>query len=279
MQAALNCARQPLSPWSAYSTIALRRQPGKVVLCPGTRWTAKGDGSGAGPPTGDHIRSDAHGHRHPRLRDLVVRRCNPTWAAFVARYTPTPAARVVPGARFIDLAPGCEETTLARYKRALAGEVVREDGVPMHSDGIISYWDVVITPLLSDGKIVGLLDVTIAATERQQALAEVQEHRDSLERIVHDRTAALSEANAQLRQEVDERASAEAALRTSEEKYRELVENANSIILRMDTSGRVTFFNEYAQRFFGFDESEILGRSVVGTIVPHVDTTGADLAG
>ena len=49
-------------------------------------------------------------------------------------------------------------------------------------------------------------------------------------------------------------------LQQSENKYRELVETANSIILRMDTQGRVTFSNEFAQRFFGYTENEIIGK-------------------
>ncbi|MBN2288414.1 MAG: PAS domain S-box protein [Candidatus Glassbacteria bacterium] len=69
----------------------------------------------------------------------------------------------------------------------------------------------------------------------------------------------------------------EEALKQSEEKYRELVQNANSIILKMDTRGVVTFFNEYAQAFFGYSEEEITGRNVVGTIVPETDTSGRDL--
>ena len=56
----------------------------------------------------------------------------------------------------------------------------------------------------------------------------------------------------------------------------DLVENANSIILRMDNEGRITFFNEFAQQFFGYTESEILGRSVLGTIVPETDSHGRD---
>ncbi len=67
-------------------------------------------------------------------------------------------------------------------------------------------------------------------------------------------------------------------LQESERKYRELVEHANSIILRRDISGRVTFFNEYASRFLGFAQDEIMGRNVVGTIVPPTDSTGKDLA-
>lgn len=69
----------------------------------------------------------------------------------------------------------------------------------------------------------------------------------------------------------------EQALRRSEEKYRELVQHANSIILRWDCQGRVTFFNEFAQSFFGFSEEEILGKNVIGTIVPETDTSGRDL--
>ncbi len=60
--------------------------------------------------------------------------------------------------------------------------------------------------------------------------------------------------------------------------YRELVENANSIILRMDTAGNITFFNEFAERFFGYSKDQIMGRSVVGTIVPEKESTGRDLA-
>ena len=78
--------------------------------------------------------------------------------------------------------------------------------------------------------------------------------------------------------DITERKRADEALRESEEKCRELVENANSIILRMDNVGNVTFFNEFAQSFFGYSEEEMLGKNVVGTIVPEVEsTTGRDL--
>jgi diguanylate cyclase (GGDEF)-like protein/PAS domain S-box-containing protein len=77
--------------------------------------------------------------------------------------------------------------------------------------------------------------------------------------------------------DITERRQMEEALMLSERKYRDLVENANSIIMRMDTEGRVTFFNEYAQRFFGYVEQEILGRSVLGTIMPETESSGRNL--
>jgi PAS domain S-box-containing protein len=77
--------------------------------------------------------------------------------------------------------------------------------------------------------------------------------------------------------DMTETAKAEEALRESKEKYRELVESANSIILRMDSTGVVTFINEFSQRFFGYAEEEILGKNVIGTIAPPVDSAGLDL--
>ena len=63
----------------------------------------------------------------------------------------------------------------------------------------------------------------------------------------------------------------------SERKYRELVEQANSIILRWTSEGRILFLNEFGQRFFGYSAEEVLGRHVMGTIVPHTETSGRDL--
>jgi PAS domain-containing protein len=48
-----------------------------------------------------------------------------------------------------------------------------------------------------------------------------------------------------------------------------LAMNANSIVLRMDKEGRVTFFNEFADKFLGFRKEDIIGKNVVGTIVPE----------
>jgi PAS domain S-box-containing protein len=66
-------------------------------------------------------------------------------------------------------------------------------------------------------------------------------------------------------------------LGVSERQYREMVEYANSIMLRWTRDGRVSFLNEFGQRFFGYTAAEIVGRHVVGTIVPTTETTHRDL--
>ncbi len=60
--------------------------------------------------------------------------------------------------------------------------------------------------------------------------------------------------------------------------YRLIVESANSIILRMDTSGTVLYLNDFGLKFFGFTKDDLSGRNVIGTIVPPVDSAGKNLA-
>lgn len=93
-----------------------------------------------------------------------------------------------------------------------------------------------------------------------------------LRREVQRRTEAL-------KREFDDRCRAESALAESEEKYRDLVESANSLIIKIDTSGAITFFNEFAEQFFGFTKNEVLGKCVIGTIIPEIESSGRNLAG
>lgn len=57
-------------------------------------------------------------------------------------------------------------------------------------------------------------------------------------------------------------------LHASEQNYRELVENANSIILRVDPEGKITYFNEFAQRFFDYTEKELIGKNASRIVMP-----------
>jgi diguanylate cyclase (GGDEF)-like protein/PAS domain S-box-containing protein len=60
---------------------------------------------------------------------------------------------------------------------------------------------------------------------------------------------------------ISDRKITEEALRKSEERYRELVENANDIIYRMDVKGNITYVNAVGEKFFGMPADKIVGRS------------------
>jgi PAS domain S-box-containing protein len=57
----------------------------------------------------------------------------------------------------------------------------------------------------------------------------------------------------------------------SETKYRELVETASSLIMRVSHDGRITFVNEFAQRLLGVSDSELVGRKAEDLILPEIE--------
>jgi PAS domain S-box-containing protein len=61
------------------------------------------------------------------------------------------------------------------------------------------------------------------------------------------------------------------------EQYRYLVQNARSIILRVDLNGDITFCNEHAGDFFGYRPGELAGRPLVGTLLPERGPGGEPL--
>ncbi|ROR32136.1 ATP-binding protein [Inmirania thermothiophila] len=83
----------------------------------------------------------------------------------------------------------------------------------------------------------------------------------ALERAQRELETRIERATAELRESLE-------ALAAQETRYRELVENANSAILKLDLTGRITFVNEHAARFFGYEEEELVGRPLLATLLP-----------
>jgi PAS domain S-box-containing protein len=101
---------------------------------------------------------------------------------------------------------------------------------------------------------------------RQQELEEI---RDELEIRVQERTRELVSANATLRAEIKDRQRAEQALRESEEKYRDLVENLNDIIYARDMEGRITYISPVIESLGGYSVTEMIGHSITEFIFPE----------
>lgn len=66
-----------------------------------------------------------------------------------------------------------------------------------------------------------------------------------------------------------ERHNTEEALRTSEERFRELFENANDVIFLHDLKGKILEVNRAAEHLTGYSRTEVLGRDIEGLVTPE----------
>lgn len=85
--------------------------------------------------------------------------------------------------------------------------------------------------------------------------------------LMQNRIACLKKNNENQVRKIEDLKDIKRELRQNEEIYREIVETANSIIMKIDMNGRIQYLNPYACNFFGYSKEEILGRQIIGTIV------------
>lgn len=161
--------------------------------------------------------------------------------------------------------PQDREELRAVYERCCHG------GGALHHEYRVLDGEGTIHWLLDEARLVPAVDgtppflqgVRIDITEDRRTEDEL---RQRLEHMVDERTARIAEqtrllatANTRLLAEIEERRQVEAALRTSEERFRLLLESAGEGIYGLDTQGRCTFVNDAALEMLGYQREEMLG--------------------
>ncbi|PSB43921.1 serine/threonine protein kinase [Cyanosarcina cf. burmensis CCALA 770] len=141
--------------------------------------------------------------------------------------------------------------------RALNGECSTIDDVEIHQNNAVIPVEAWGTPVFDEqGNVIYAIATFQDITERKQAEKLLADYNRTLEQQVAQRTAAL---------------------RQSEANYRNLIQTSNSVILRTDTQGRIRYVNDCGLSFFGYEEDQILGRTLLETIVPETETSGRNL--
>ncbi|WP_459195234.1 PAS domain S-box protein [Nostoc sp. FACHB-892] len=141
--------------------------------------------------------------------------------------------------------------------RALRGERIRTEDIEIRRDHVTILLEARGTPVFDQqGNITYAIATFQDITERKQVEKLLADYNCTLEQQVAERTAAL---------------------RQSEANYRNLLQTANSVIICYDTQGRIRYINDYGVKLLGYEEHQIVGRTLFETIIPDIETSGRDV--
>lgn len=113
--------------------------------------------------------------------------------------------------------------------------------------------------------------LAVDITEQKAAQRALLEAHEELEQRILERTAALSEANQALELEIANRVKAEAALRRSEQDYREMYEDAPDVYWSTGADGLIKQANRRASELFGYSHEEIVGKPLLDMLADSPD--------
>ncbi len=103
---------------------------------------------------------------------------------------------------------------------------------------------------------------------RKRSEEALRRAHDQLDDRVQQRTNELAKTNNALEAQITERRQVEASLRQSEERYRDLFENAKDAIYVHDLNGVYISANRAAEKLVGYERHEIIGKNMIDFIAP-----------
>ena len=112
-------------------------------------------------------------------------------------------------------------------------------------------------------------EVNVDITERKQLERELERYREYLEELVKRRTEELKSINEKLQQDITERQRIEEELRRSEQRYRELWDDAPVAYHTLDTKGIITGVNKTEAKMLGYRPQEMIGKSIFDFVIPE----------
>ena len=145
---------------------------------------------------------------------------------------------------------------LARNESEYKGEFTRGDGSERQ------YYDLHISLLADPYKNpIGHVVVLHLITQHKQDQAELEKTRDQLEVIVSERTEALRSVIGRLEQELVQRSLAE-------KRFEAVIESAPDAMFVLDQTGKILLINAMAERLFGYQRDELMGRNIAASLLP-----------
>lgn len=148
----------------------------------------------------------------------------------------------------------------ARSRKTVLVHDVKED-----PDYVESIWDIrseIVTPITATNEVLGVLNVE---SKRIGAFNE----KDAMLLEILASHAATTISNLRKRSQIE---TALGIIRESEEKYRNLFENAQDIIVTIDLEGKITSVNRLVKKY-GYDRKKMIGESVF-ELIPEEDWLG-----
>lgn len=147
----------------------------------------------------------------------------------------------------------------------------------VRKDGQLLYGRVTVSLLCNpQGKPEHALSLIEDITERKLAQEELQKTHlelrkthENLEKMVRERTTALTAANKNLIQQIDQRKQAEKELDKSQDRFSLVMQNTPIIIFALDKEGYFTYIEGKGLDLIGFEPENLVGKTMFELFSPN----------